>query len=251
MIEIGMTKCSKLLCIALGMGLVPCNVLGEETAPPFPKIGSEYRFTPSSSEGLELPFTTTREILILDWLGGAWYKVAFRSPADQMIHTTNVNISQLLALTERAKDELWIKSALAVQQQAEQLDVSIKFSDVPTRPVQSGLVGTWLSQLVDESGQKWVISTTYREDGTFSSSTELEVADRIRRPESDGATEPITAEGKWELLENRFITLITKSSDSSLVGKLTPVKIQELSDRLLQYESEDGRVYSEFRQKQR
>ncbi len=99
------------LLFLLSMAL-SCSIA--ETQPPFPKIGSEYRFTILDDKSPK-PFASDEgQVLIMAWLRGTWYRVAYQEiPGDgRPLIITNLNISQLLTLSDVPEGAALIKPVL-------------------------------------------------------------------------------------------------------------------------------------------
>ena len=115
---------SVVLCFAVFLIGIP-SLLADEVAPRFPKVGVEYSFsTPNDkglgSEGGAPPFYGfAREILIREWLGGTWFRIAYPANGGTddapkiEIRETNLNIAQLLTLTPTAEEKCWIAKRLS------------------------------------------------------------------------------------------------------------------------------------------
>ena len=86
-----------------------------QAQPPFPVVGSEYTFALPESQSPP-PIYDTRQILMLEWLGGSWYRVAYSGKVvgeeGFEIQFTNINVSHFVTLEEIPENKRWIRKKM-------------------------------------------------------------------------------------------------------------------------------------------
>ncbi|MEZ5329289.1 MAG: hypothetical protein R3F19_29925 [Verrucomicrobiales bacterium] len=241
------------IAITLLLGIDVESGRADEMIPAFPKVGGEYLFT--LAEGVLVVNQTDssdrnfREFLIQKWLGGTWYQVVYPEivSGDIELRETNLNISQILTLTEIEKDKRWIRDKLTEHPAAAAAAPIEKYLEQKS----AAIVGTWEYAFTDSAGGDWTVVTAYKANGTFSAVVinQSNLRDSLKVNRRKNTIAPVVTElsGNWLATGKQLTTTILAADDKRLVGSLTTVTISEISDTSLSYVAADGKLFTEKR----